>query len=41
MENAARELLGRGPSTIVLTIGDRGALLVDAEGAYHIPAVFQ
>lgn len=39
MENAARELLGRGPRAIVMTIGDRGALLVDAEGAYHVPAV--
>ncbi len=38
-EGAARALLDRGPGAIVLTIGDRGALLVDAEGAYHVPAV--
>jgi ribokinase len=38
-EKAARELLDRGPRAIVLTIGDRGALLVDAEGAHHVPAV--
>lgn len=39
MESAASELLRRGPRTVVLTIGDRGALLVDAEGAHHVPAV--
>jgi ribokinase len=38
-EGAARDLLERGPGAIVLTIGDRGALLVDAEGAHHVPAM--
>ena len=35
---AAKTLLGRGPSTIILTLGERGSLLVTAEGSQHIPA---
>ncbi len=35
---AAQVLLARGPSTIILTLGERGALLVTAETAQHIPA---
>lgn len=38
-EDAARELLARGPAAVVLTMGDRGVLLLDAEGARHMPAV--
>lgn len=38
-EEAARELLRRGPAAVVLTLGDRGALVIDAEGAHHVPAV--
>ncbi len=38
-EEAARELLGRGPAAVVLTLGDRGALVVDAEGAHHVSAM--
>src|SRR5690606_19453842 len=35
---AARRLLERGPHTIILTLGERGSLLVTAEGSQHIPA---
>lgn len=35
VELAARTLLARGPSTVVVTLGERGALAVDAEGAMH------
>jgi ribokinase len=36
-EEAARELLARGAGSVVLTLGDRGCLVVDAEGATHVP----
>ncbi len=35
---AAQSLLSRGPSTIILTLGERGSLLVTAEGSQHVPA---
>ena len=35
---AAQTLLRRGPRTIILTLGERGSLLVTAEGSQHIPA---
>lgn len=35
---AAQTLLTRGPRTIILTLGERGSLLVDAEGSQHVPA---
>jgi ribokinase len=35
---AAQSLLGRGPKSIILTLGERGSLLVTAEGSQHIPA---
>jgi ribokinase len=35
---AAQTLLSRGPRTIILTLGERGSLLVTAEGHEHIPA---
>jgi ribokinase len=35
---AAQNLLSRGPRTIILTLGERGSLLVTAEGSQHIPA---
>lgn len=37
-EAAARELLRRGARTVILTLGARGCLLVDATRAIHIPA---
>ncbi len=37
-EAAARSLLARGAGAVVLTLGERGALLVNEEGATHIPA---
>ena len=37
-ERAARSLLGRGPETIVVTAGARGALIVDSAKAELIPA---
>lgn len=39
MIQAARGLLGRGPRQIVVTLGDRGALLVTADGAQDIPPI--
>ncbi|MCC7163846.1 MAG: ribokinase [Anaerolineae bacterium] len=38
-EAAARVLLGRGPKTVILTLGERGALLVDANAVEHVPAM--
>jgi ribokinase len=35
---AAQALLRRGPRTIILTLGERGSLLVTAEANQHIPA---
>jgi ribokinase len=35
---AAQTLLSRGPHTIILTLGERGSLLVTAEGSEHVPA---
>jgi ribokinase len=38
-EEAARALLRRGPGTVIVTLGRRGALVVDARGAQHVPGV--
>jgi len=38
-EAAARKLLSRGPGTVILTLGERGALLVDKNNVENIPAV--
>jgi ribokinase len=38
-ETAARELIGRGAKTVILTLGEKGSLLVTAEGCNLIPAV--
>lgn len=38
-EAAARVLQARGAATVILTLGERGALLVDGGTAEHIPAV--
>jgi len=38
-ERAARALLDRGPKVVILTLGERGVLVVDREGAEHVPAV--
>jgi ribokinase len=38
-EAAARRLLARGAGKIIVTLGDRGALLVDGATAEYIPAV--
>ena len=35
---AARTILGRGPRAIVVTLGARGALALNASGAWHISA---
>lgn len=35
---AARTLLDRGPRTVILTLGERGSLLVTAETVEHVPA---
>jgi len=36
---AARSLLQRGPRLVIVTLGERGALVVDAQTAQHFPAV--
>lgn len=38
-EVAARKLLSRGTKTVILTLGERGALLVDEDTVENIPAV--
>jgi ribokinase len=38
-ETAARKLLTRGTKTVILTLGERGALLVDEDTMENIPAV--
>lgn len=35
---AARELQRRGVKTVIITLGEKGALLYSSEGAVHIPA---
>ena len=35
---AAWELLKRGPRTVIVTLGERGALITDAGSAEHVPA---
>lgn len=37
VEAAARSLLARGPSNVIVTLGPEGALLVSAAGAVHLP----
>lgn len=37
-ETAARSLLARGAQTVIVTLGGEGALIVDADGAQHVPA---
>ncbi|KKX56452.1 ribokinase [Brevibacillus borstelensis] len=39
IEAAAEKLLGLGPKRIVVTMGEKGALIVNADGATHIPAL--
>lgn len=39
VEAAARALLRRGPRAVVVTLGAAGALVVDQDGAEHLPAV--
>jgi ribokinase len=38
-EAAARALLSRGPGIVILTLGERGAMLVDKDSVENIPAV--
>jgi len=38
-EAAARKLLSRGTKTVILTLGERGALLVDVDTVENVPAV--
>jgi len=37
-EAAARVLMERGAGTVILTLGERGSLLVTADGSVHVPA---
>lgn len=36
-EAAARELLRRGAGTVILTLGERGSMVVSARGTEHVP----
>jgi ribokinase len=36
-EEAARELLARGAGSVVLTLGERGCLVVEGDDALHVP----
>jgi ribokinase len=38
-EVAACALLARGPRVVILTLGERGVLLVDSHGVEHVPAL--
>jgi ribokinase len=38
-ERAAHALLARGPKVVILTLGERGVLVVDQEAVTHVPAV--
>jgi ribokinase len=38
-ENAAKKLLVRGPKVVILTLGERGALVVTETSVAHVPAV--
>ncbi|MCS6852534.1 MAG: ribokinase [Gemmataceae bacterium] len=38
-EAGARALLRRGPSLVIVTLGDQGALIVDSRRSEHVPAV--
>jgi ribokinase len=38
-EQAARVLLQRGPSTLLVTLGPRGVLLIDGPTVEHLPSV--
>jgi ribokinase len=38
-ENAAHQLLARGVQTVVLTLGERGALLAEKNAAEYVPSV--
>jgi ribokinase len=38
-ESAARKLQARGPKTVILTLGERGALVLDGDTVDHLPAV--
>ena len=37
-ELAAKEFLARGVKTVIITLGENGCLIVDADGAINIPA---
>jgi len=37
-ELAAKEFLARGVKTVIITLGENGCLIVDCDGAIHIPA---
>lgn len=38
-KRAAKKLLERGPRTVILTLGERGALVLDHSGMWHAPAI--
>jgi ribokinase len=39
IERTAREIVRRGPPTVLVTLGERGVLVVTADGSEHVPAV--
>src|SRR5262249_45236977 len=38
IETAAREVIRRGPPTVLVPLGERGVLIVTAESSEHVPA---
>ena len=38
-EYAARDLLKRGPQVVIVTLGERGVLYIDAKTTLHVPAL--
>lgn len=38
-EEIARQLISQGVKTVVVTLGEKGALIVDAKSSIHVPAI--
>ena len=38
IEVAARKIIGRGPPTVLVTLGERGVLIVTEDASEHVPS---